>query len=126
MKLTLKLGDIIHIYQTLKTIIDDADTKADALFKFKLLGMMKSLESHVANFEILRDEKIREYGTETEDGKISISEKDTEQIKKLNEDLSPIIDSEVEIHITPLQAKEIFDNGVRAEYLVGLYPVIRE
>ncbi len=126
MEITLKLSDVLSLNQALKAIIDDSDTKVDALLKFKLLGIMKGLENHVANFDAIRNEKIKEYGKETEDGNISISKDDKEAIKKFNDDLIKLINSEVSVNITKLKASDVFDKGVKAEYLVGLYLIIEE
>lgn len=126
MECMLKLSELLQLNQTLKLIIDDTGAKTDALFKFKLLGIMKSIEPHVANFEIIRSEKITEYGEKTEDGHVAISPDNTEAIKKFNDDLSKVITSEVSVNIAKLKADEVFDKGVKTEYLIGLYPIIEE
>ena len=48
----IKLGNILEINNILKQIIDNTELKIDALFKFKLLGIMKSFEIPIANFEV--------------------------------------------------------------------------
>ncbi len=126
MDMKLKLHEVLNLNQTLKSIIDDTETKIDSLFKFKLLGIMKSIEPHVSNFEMIRNEKINEYGKETENGNIGIAPEDTDAIKKFNDDLVQVIDSEVSVNIQPFKAEEVFDKGVKAEYLMGLYPMIEE
>ena len=55
----IKLGNILEINNVLKQIIDNTELKIDALFKFKLLGIMKSFEMPVANFDAIRNEKNR-------------------------------------------------------------------
>lgn len=122
----LQLSEVLNLNQTIKLIINDTTRKIDPLFKFKLLGIMKSVEGHVANFEVIRNEKINEYGKETEDGNIGISKDDLESIKKFNDDLMAVVNSEVEINISKFKACEVFDKGISAEYLVGLYPIIEE
>lgn len=122
----LQLSEVLNLNQTLKLIIDDTTRKIDPLFKFRLLGIMKSIEGHIANFEIIRNEKINEYGTKAEDGSVSIPKDDLESIKKFNNDLMAVINSDVEINVSKLQAGEVFDHGVNAEYLVGLYPIMEE
>jgi hypothetical protein len=125
MEINLRLRDVLNLNQTLKVIIDN-EKDVDPLFKFKLLGIMKSLEVHVANFEIIRNEKIQKYGTE-KDGSYSISPTDNDEgFKKFNEELSSVINSDVEVNITKLKASEVFDKGVSSEYLVGLYSIIEE
>jgi hypothetical protein len=125
MEITLQLNEVLNLNQTLKTIID-GDNKVDALLKFKLLGIMKSIESNVINFETIRNEKIKEYGKENEEGNIGISKDDTESLKKFEEDLTNVLQSNVVINITKLKSTEIFNKGVTADYLIGLLPIIEE
>lgn len=126
MELTLKLGEVLHLSQTLKSIIDDTETKVDALFKFKLLGILKSIELPVANFETIRNEKIMEFGKETDDGNVQIPKDDENAIKKFNDSLMEVINSNVSINIDKLKASDVFNKGVKAEYLMGLYPIMKK
>ena len=126
----IKLGNVLEINNVLKQIIDNTELKIDALFKFKLLGIMKSFEVPIANFNVSRDEKIKEYGKETEDENgnksIGISVDDKDAIAKFSEDINKVIDSEVDVNIEKLKAIDIFDKGLPTEYLVKLYPIIEE
>ena len=124
MECRFKTGEILSLNQTLKMIIDDQEANVDALFKFRLLGIMKSIEGHVANFETIRNEKIMEFGKETEDGNIQIPKEDTDSIMKFNDSIMQVIDSEVTVNMDKLKASEVFNKGVNAEHLVGLYPII--
>ena len=121
----MKLSEVINMNQTLKFIIDN-EKNIEPLFKFKLLGIMKSFENHIANFEVVKNEKIMEYGKETDDGNVGISQDDKDAIEKFNEDMLPIINSDVEINISKLKANEAFNMGLNADYLMGLYPIIEE
>ena len=126
----IKLGNILEINNVLKSIIDNTELKIDALFKFRLLGIMKNLEVPIANFNVIRDEKINEYGKETEDENgnksIGISVDDKDAIAKFSKDINKVIDSEVDINIEKLKAIDVFDKGLPTEYLVKLYPIIEE
>ena len=126
----IKLGNVLEINNVLKSIIDDTELKIDALFKFKLLGIMKNFEIPIANFEVIRNEKIKEYGKELEDENgnksIGIDADDKEAIAKFSEDINNVIDSEVEVNIEKLKAINVFDKGLPTEYLVKLYPIIEE
>ena len=126
----IKLGNILEINNVLKQIIDNTELKIDALFKFKLLGIMKSFEVPIANFNVIRDEKIKEYGKETEDENgnksIGISVDDKDAIAKFSEDINKVIDSEVDVNINKLKSIDVFDKGLPTEYLVKLYPIIEE
>ena len=126
----IKLGNILEINNVLKSIIDNTELKIDALFKFKLLGIMKNLEAPIANFNVIRDEKIKEYGKELEDENgnksIGIDANDKDAIAKFSKDINKVIDSEVEVNIEKLKAIDVFDKGLPTEYLVKLYPIIEE
>ena len=126
----IKLGNIWEINNVLKSIIDNSELRIDALFKFKLLGIMKSFEIPIANFEVIRNDKIREYGKELEDENgnksIGIDADDKEAITKFSEDINKVIESEVDVNIEKLKAIDVFDKGLPTEYLVKLYPIIEE
>ena len=126
----IKLGNILEINNVLKSIIDNTELKIDALFKFKLLGIMKNLEVPIANFNVIRDEKIKEYGKELEDENgnksIGIDANDKDAIAKFSEDINKVIDSEIDVNIEKLKAIDVFDKGLPTEYLVKLYPIIEE
>ena len=126
----IKLGNILEINNVLKSIIDNTELKIDALFKFKLLGIMKNFEIPIANFEVIRNEKIKEYGKELEDENgnksIGIDANDKDTIVKFSEDINKVIESEVDVNIEKLKAIDVFDKGLPTEYLVKLYPIIEE
>ena len=126
MEITLKLSEILNLNQILKNIIDDKNLKMDSLFKFQLLGIMKTFEPYVTNFNIIRNEKIVEYGKKTDDGKASIDQNDKEAMEKFMNDISKVVNGEVTINMAKLRAKDVFDKGLTAEYLVGLYPIIEQ
>ena len=122
----IKLGIVLDLNTMLKAIIDNTELKIDSLLKFKLLGILKNIEIPVNNFEAIRNEKIREYGKESDEGNISISADDTESIEKFTKDMNEVINSDVEVNIQKLKSVDVFDKGLPAEYLVGLYFIIEE
>ena len=122
----IKLGIVLELNNMLKAIIDNTELKIDSLLKFKLLGILKNIEIPVNNFEAVRNEKIREYGKENDEGNIGISADDTESMEKFTKDMNEVINSDVEVNIQKLKATDVFDKGLSAEYLVRLYPIIEE
>ena len=122
----IKLSEVLNIKNLLKTIIDNNSIKIDPLFKFKLLGIMKSIESDVMNFETIRNEKIREYGKPDEEGNIRILTEDEESMKKFTDDMNSVVNSDVDVNFSKLKPVDVFDKGLPAEYLVGLYSIIEE
>lgn len=124
--MTLKLGEVINIYQALQGIIDDEKSNIEALFKFKLLGMMKKLDVHIQNFEIIKNDKIKEYGVKMEDGNIGIPPENEELMEKFKKSLEPVLLSDIDVDIEKFKAREICSQGVRSNYLLGLYSIIEE
>ena len=122
----IKLGIVLELNNMLKAIIDNTELKIDSLLKFKLLGILKNIEIPVNNFEAVRNEKIREYGKENDEGNIGISADDTESMEKFTNDMNELVNSDVEVNIQKLKAVDVFDKGLPADYLVGLYPIIEE
>ena len=122
----IKLSTILELNNMLKAIIDNTELKIDSLLKFKLLGILKNIEIPVNNFEAVRNEKIIEYGKENDEGNIGISVDDTESMEKFTKDMNEVINSDVEVNIQKLKATDVFDKGLPAEYLVGLYSIIEE
>ena len=94
--------------------------------KFRLLGIMQSIKLNITNFEIIKNEKIVEYGEETENGIYQISNDTPEAIEKFKRDIEQVLNSEVTININMLKPDEVFDQGLASEYLMGLYPIIGE
>lgn len=122
----MRLERVIVANQVLKNIIDDTKISVDSVTKFKLLGIMKKIEPYCANFETIRNEKIKEYGTKDEEsGNISISNDDKEAIEKFQKDLTELTNTEVDVEIK-IKAKDILDKGIPAEYLVMLYDFIEK
>lgn len=124
MELTLKLKDVLNLNNALKAIIDEIDI--DALLKFRLLGIMKEIENHVTNFNLICNEKITEFGTKDEEGNITIPSEDKDAIRKFNDVMRKVTDSEVSINVTKIKSEEIFSKGIKSEYLIWLYPIIEE
>ena len=63
----MKLKEILNLNQVIKLIIDNKELKIDSLLKFRLLGILKDIEPSVSNFEIIRNENIREFGQPVND-----------------------------------------------------------
>ena len=124
--MTMKLINILNLHSNVKIIIDDTTTKIDALLKFKLLGILKSLEVHNQNFETVRNEKILEYGEENENGGFSVPLDNPEKLDGFNTDIQKLLDSEIEIDIKKIKAVDIIDKGLSADYLMALYDIIEE
>ena len=60
MKKKLELYKVINANEILKRLIENKDLNINCILKFKLLGIMKELEPVVANFEYVKNEKIKE------------------------------------------------------------------
>ncbi len=122
----MTLRHVIEVYYLLKGIIDDNQYHVDPLCKFKLLGLMKCLQSYVHDFDVVKNELIIKYGKESENGNFTIDRDDTEAVRKVNEELEPLLNSKVTADISPLKPEDIFNKGIPSEYLTVLYEFIDE
>lgn len=125
MKLKMKFEEVLKLNTILKSIIDNDKIKINVLLKFRLLGIMQSIRTHIENFEIVKNEKIVEYGKKNKDGTFQISKDNVKAVEKFKKDIEQILGSEVTISIEPLKPAEVFDKGLTSEYLMGLYQIIK-
>ena len=138
----MTVNEVLNYNQIIKSIIDNA-TDINALIKFKLLGMCKQFEPIVENFEKVRQDKIREFGTKNEDGNIGIvpPEKDkyendedfekaqkefNDAVDKFNKAIEEVTNSEIKIEIEKFKSADIMDAGLPADYLLAIYDLIEE
>lgn len=124
MEMKLSLQDVLSMNQALKQMIDDDQGSIDPLFKFRLLGIMKSLEPHILNFDMIRNEAITKYGEQAADGSFRISPEKEESFRQFHEELTKVLNSQVAVYLEKLTPADIFNKGGKAEYLVALYPII--
>lgn len=126
MEIKLKVDEVLGLNNTLKSIIDNDNIKINVLLKFRLLGIMRAIESHIINFEIVKNEKIIEYGEETNDGIYQIPKSNYDAIENFKKEILQVLNSEVTININMLKPREVFNQGLTSDYLIGLYPIIGE
>ena len=128
--MTLKLKNILEINNVLKSVIDNKELKIDALLKFQFLGILNKINNIVENYELVKNEKIKEYGTEikNEDGEktIGIKPDDTDAITKFTTDMNKVIDADVEIDIQKLKAENVCNSGLTSNELLILYPIMEQ
>lgn len=138
----MTVNDVLNYDQIIKTIIDNA-TDINALIKFKLLGMCKQFEPIVENFTRVRQDKIREFGTTSDNGDIGIippnkddfeNDEDFEKaqkefddtVDKFNAAIEEVAMSEVKVEIEKFKSADIMDAGLPANFLLAIYDLIEE
>lgn len=138
----MTVNEVLNYNRIIKSIVDNAKD-VNALVKFRLLGMCKQFEPVVSNFETIRGEKIREYGSEDENGNIGIispkkedfeNDEDFEKankdyevaVEKFSKDLEEILNSETDIEIKKFKYTDIVDAGLPSDYLLAIYELIEE
>lgn len=122
----MKLKEIDKLNYAIKSLLDDTTVALSAKIKFQLLTIMKQLEPHIESISVVSDEKIREYGTQGEDGQYKIDIKDTETFSKFQTDMNELLESEADIPLKKLKASEILNINIPSKYLVTLYEIIEE
>lgn len=138
----MKVSEILDYNRAIKIIIDKSEN-INGLVKFRLLGMLKQFEPIVENFETVRNNKIVQYGTQKENGDVGIYEpirenfaddksfdeavkKHEEDVKKFNNDIMEILNSEADIEIKKFKYTDVIDAGLPADYLIAIYDLIEE
>lgn len=138
----MKLETILQYNDIFKNLIDNAK-EINALVKFRLLGIVKQFEPIVTNFEIVKEEKIRQYGKQQEDGSIGIISPDKDKFENeeeynkaeaefhdavvaFNTDMNELLQSDIDIEIKKFKPDEVIDVGIPADFLVLLYDFIEE
>lgn len=138
----MKLETILQYNDIFKNLIDNAK-EINALVKFRLLGIVKQFEPIVTNFEIVREEKIRQYGKQQENGSVGIIPPDKDKFENeeeynkaeaefhdavaaFNTDMNELLQSDVDIEIKKFKPDEVIDVGIPADFLVLLYDFIEK
>lgn len=124
-EIQLKVKDVLKLNNALESILNNYNhLKIDATFQFKILGILKGLETCMENYNTIRNKKINEYGVPDNDGNIVITPDNQDAIKKFNDDIHPILDTTVELTLDLLNPEEVFSNNFDARILTALYPII--
>ena len=135
-------GEVLNYNRIIKNLIDNT-TEINALVKFKLLGMLKQFEPVVQNYEMVREDFIKNHGTYDESGRFGIFpperkddvsdedyNKEVDEFEKImtefNTALDEILNSESGIEIKKFKYTDIMDAGLPTEYLVAIYDLIEE
>ena len=83
----LKIYNVINIYTTVKALIEN-DNLNDSILKFKMLGILKSLETSMSNYQTIQYDTIKELGTPVfndngeETGNYTIPSENKEAVEK--------------------------------------------
>lgn len=126
MEIKLRLEDALAAHKVLGTIIDNTELKIDVLLKFRLLSLKTYISPIVSNFEIVKNEKIIEYGKENKDGIFQILHSDKTAVNKYTKALKETMDSTVTVVTEKIKPGEIFNKGITSDYLEVLLPFIGE
>lgn len=122
----MKLNDIINLYNAIKQVIDNTEIRISTICKFRLLTNLKALETPISTFEILRNEKIKEYGTEKDDGSYGIAKENKEAFDKFSQELTILLSQDFSVQLTKIKAEDIIIEGINSNLLMMLYPIIEE
>ena len=119
----LKIYNVINIYTTVKTLIENENFN-DSILKFKMLGILKSLEIPMTNYQTIQYDTIKELGIPVltdngeETGNYTIPSENKEAVEKYIQAMNIPLDT--------FKASVIFNKGIAAEQLIHLYPIIEE
>lgn len=119
----MKLSNVLQYNNVITQLLDD-NKDLPVVTKFKLLGVLKKLEPHVSSFEVVKNEKIAEYGDKDDEGNYSITA-ESENFEKFRTDLESLFKQDVDVDIK-ISAKDLLSADIKSQYLVPLYDIIVE
>lgn len=149
----VKIGELLNAEQALEMVID-GQNDIDAVTKFKFLQVKRKLEDYAQDYETVRTDCIRKYGTQQENGDYILRapikedyitkaveegaeeffdadrfEEDTKKfednLKNFNDALNEVGNKEVEIDEKELfRPDDLFNKGIPSRVIEGLMPVI--
>jgi hypothetical protein len=73
---------------------------------FKLGKTVRLINTELSEYEKVRTDLVKKYGKETENGDFTVI-KDTPEMKSFQEELSQILDEEIEIDIQPISLSDL-------------------
>lgn len=120
----MKLKEVINYIEILKDIIDN-QPNVSSVMKFKFLGTIKQFTPYIENFELIRNELIMKYGEEKETGGYEVV-KESDNYKIFADEISKVLDQDIDQSITKFKAEDIMNAGISANYLIYLYDLIEE
>lgn len=119
-----KIGQIMDIYIVIKKIIEDKKID-NALLKYKLLTVFKSIEGIVNNFNVIRNEKVRKYGSLDDEGNYNIDSTDKNHDAYVSE-LDEVLMFDEVVKVKTLKASEVFSEEIPLLELSVLFPIITD
>lgn len=139
---TLTVNDVLDYDKIIKEIIDNIKD-LDSLVKFRLLGLCKQFEPIVTSYDLIRNEKIIQYGNVEADGQIGIVEPNRENfddengyaeamktysdsVNKFQNELKELLKSDANIEIKKIKYSDIMDSNIPGNYLLAIYDLIEE
>lgn len=120
----MKLHKVNRLNEVIRNIINNKEYKIDVVLKFQMLGILKELETPLINIDTIRNEKIVEYGTTNEEGQTFIDPNDAEKISKFITEMNELMNTDVELDISLLDAETVMNIGLTPDELMVLYDIM--
>lgn len=128
--ITLKNVDILNLQAEIANVIENSKSFTA---KFHLNNLLSQIEPKVKNFNELKNEMVKKYGTEKEDGQIAVqqfvvegSSEETEEYKEFLPQWNDLLFvTDVEIEYTSLKLS-VFDSVESDKYYPVLFKFIKE
>ena len=118
----VKLKDIINSYESIDMV---GGVKFSAKFSFKIMKIKNELKTHVVDYEEIRTNKIKEYGTPSKDTDGKYTFDDGLEAKVINE-LAELSDEIINVSFSKIKIEEFGDVEIEPNLLMPLLWLIED
>lgn len=109
MTINVKMQDLVIAKQAFQEILKK-DINPQVMFLLSLA--FKKIDAELSVFEEKRNAAIKTYGKENEKGEIGIAPDDIESLQKFNDEIKPILETEVSVDVTPIDITKLGDDKI--------------
>ena len=112
----MKLGELVGSVAALSNL---AAEKMKAKQAYRVSRVLREANSHLEAFNSARDNAVEKYGKKNGDGNIEVKQ-DSKEFNKFNEEMTALLDEDVEMKFDRIKLKEISNLEVTVGDMIAL------
>lgn len=109
MTIKVKMQELVIAKQAFQELLKK-DVNTEVMFLLSLA--FKKIDPELSVFEERRNAAVKTYGKQNEKGEIGIAPDDIEALQKFDNEIKPILDTEVTIDVTPIEISKLGNDKI--------------